>query len=236
MIDYTSGHGALAKLGRESSALYSSANEPWPHLVIDDFFEPRIARSKCEGRPLQLIDQSVMQKFLDRKTDHKQVRLLPESWDSKPRSWSILKFWRFHHIPRKAYGDLRALGGSFLLWRRIAQDTPGVFSKFTRIFNHWRRYELARRLNLLLISTRIGTLRIRRSGDVGSLVDDTRQTRYRPPFSTPLRNPSRRPPTLCMVIRFRWQRRRDIANACRLRSTTTRIRGSKFAGEHSTLY
>jgi hypothetical protein len=39
MIDYKSDHGSRSQLGQKSSAVYAP-NNAWPHLVIDDFFDP----------------------------------------------------------------------------------------------------------------------------------------------------------------------------------------------------
>jgi hypothetical protein len=72
MINYTS-VGTLAKIGEESNARYT-ANKPWPHLVIDDFFDPEwLERVRLET---SAIDRSKRYaKFLDRKTDHNKFAL-----------------------------------------------------------------------------------------------------------------------------------------------------------------
>jgi hypothetical protein len=149
MIDYTSGHGALAKLGRESSALYS-ANEPWPHLVIDDFFDPELLEQV--RREASATDRSKRYaKFLDRKTDHNKFAFLPDVVGLETAKLvNFLNSGVFITFLEKLTGISGLLADPSYFGGGLHKILSGGFLEIHADFNHLRRYELARRLNLLL--------------------------------------------------------------------------------------
>ena len=77
MISYQFDPASLRKLGEETHQIYAG-NAPFPHIVIDDFFDPKILRPILAE--VDSVDRSRRYaKFLDRKTDHNKFAFFPEA-------------------------------------------------------------------------------------------------------------------------------------------------------------
>ncbi len=149
MISYTSDHGALAKIGEASSAQFT-ANQPWPHLVIDDFFDTEwLERVRLEA---SAIDRSKRYaKFLDRKTDHNKFAFLPDVVGPETtRLVNFLNSGPFLGFLEKLTGIAGLLADPSCFGGGLHKILPGGFLEIHADFNHLKRYDLERRLNLLL--------------------------------------------------------------------------------------
>ena len=149
MISYASDHGSLAKIGEASSALYT-ANKPWPHLVIDDFFDPEwLERVRLEA---SAIDRSKRYaKFLDRKTDHNKFAFLPDVVGPETtRLVNFLNSGPFLAFLEKLTGISGLLADPSYFGGGLHKIIAGGFLEIHADFNHLKRYDLERRLNLLL--------------------------------------------------------------------------------------
>jgi len=149
MINYTSDHGSLAKIGEAANALYS-ANKPWPHLMIDDFFDPEsLERVRLEA---SAIDRSKRYaKFLDRKTDHNKFAFLPDVVGSETtRLVNFLNSGAFLAFLESLTGISGLLADPSYFGGGLHKILAGGFLEIHADFNHLKRYDLERRLNLLL--------------------------------------------------------------------------------------
>jgi len=76
MISYQSDPASLRELGEQWQQAYSN-NVPFPHIVVDDFFDSRtLGGVLCEVNALDRSQRYA--KFLDRKTDHNKFAYFPE--------------------------------------------------------------------------------------------------------------------------------------------------------------
>jgi hypothetical protein len=148
-ISYISDPGSLAKLGEQSSAVYA-ANKPWPHLVIDDFFDPEwLERVRLEA---SAIDRSKRYaKFLDRKTDHNKFAFLPDVVGPETaRLVSFLNSGAFLTFLEELTGIPGLLADPSYFGGGLHKILTGGFLEIHADFNHLKRYNLERRVNLLL--------------------------------------------------------------------------------------
>ncbi len=148
-ISVTSDSGTLAKRGEASHAIYM-ANKPWPHLVIDDFVDPEwLERVRLEAAT---IDRSKRYaKFLDRKTDHNKFAFLPDVVGSETaRLVNFLNSGVFLTFLEKLTGISGLLADPSYFGGGLHKILPGGFLEIHADFNHLKRYDLERRLNLLL--------------------------------------------------------------------------------------
>ena len=149
MINCTSDPGTLARKGEESSAPYT-ANRPWPHLVIDDFVDPEwLERVRLEAFA---IDRSKRYaKFLDRKTDHNKFAFLPDVVGPETaRLVNFLNSGAFLTFLEKLTGISGLLADPSYFGGGLHKILAGGFLEIHADFNHLKRYDLERRLNLLL--------------------------------------------------------------------------------------
>jgi 2OG-Fe(II) oxygenase superfamily len=149
MISYQFDPASLLDLGENSHRIYAS-NEPFPHIVFDDFIDPKILHTilaEVDG-----VDRSRRYaKFLDRQTDHNKFAFFPESVGPETsRLFYFLNSGPFLGFLEKltAVPDLLAdpsyFGGG-LHWIE-----NGGFLEVHADFNYLKKYNLERRLNLLL--------------------------------------------------------------------------------------
>jgi Rps23 Pro-64 3,4-dihydroxylase Tpa1-like proline 4-hydroxylase len=149
MISYESDPQSLKKLGQETHQIYAG-NVPFPHIVIDDFVDPNILRPILTE--VNAVDRSRRYaKFLDRKTDHNKFAFYPESVG--PQTARLVNF--LNSGPILSYvesltgidnliADPSYFGGG-LHWIE-----NGGFLEVHADFNHLKKYNLERRINLLL--------------------------------------------------------------------------------------
>jgi hypothetical protein len=149
MISYQSDPASLQKLGEDSFRIYSG-NEPFPHIVIDDFIDPQLLRPILAE--VNAVDRSQRYaKFLDRRTDHNKFVFYPEAVGSETsrlfhflNSGPVIGYLeRLTGIPH-LLADPAYFGGG-LHWIET-----GGFLEVHADLNHLKRYNLERRLNLLL--------------------------------------------------------------------------------------
>ena len=149
MINYTSDHGTLAKIGEESRALYAG-NKPWPHVVIDDFFDPEyLERVRQEAAAIDRAKRYA--KFLDRKTDHNKFAFLPDVVGPETaRLVNFLNSGAFLKYLEELTGVSGLLADPSYFGGGLHKILAGGFLEIHADFNHLKRYDLERRLNLLL--------------------------------------------------------------------------------------
>src|ERR1700722_13199196 len=149
MINYTSDHGTLAKIGEESRALYAG-NKPWPHLVIDDFFDPEyLERVRQEAAAIDRAKRYA--KFLDRKTDHNKFAFLPDVVGPETaRLVNFLNSGAFLKYLEELTGVSGLLADPSYFGGGLHKILAGGFLEIHADFNHLKLYDLERRLNLLL--------------------------------------------------------------------------------------
>ena len=148
-ISYQSDHGTLARTGEASNALYV-ANKPWPHLVIDDFFDPEwLERVRLEAAATDRSKRYA--KFLDRKTDHNKFAFLPDAVGPETtRLVNFLNSGPFLTFLEKLTGITGLLADPSYFGGGLHKILTGGFLEIHADFNHLKRYDLERRLNLLL--------------------------------------------------------------------------------------
>ena len=148
-ISYASDRGTLARTGEASNARYR-ANKPWPHLVIDDFFEPdRLERVRLEASATDRSKRYA--KFVDRKTDHNKFTFLPDVVG--PETMRLVNFLNsgpFLTFLEKLTGLSGLLADPSCFGGGLHKILAGGFLEIHADFNHLKRYDLERRLNLLL--------------------------------------------------------------------------------------
>lgn len=149
MINYSSTRDALAQLGQAEHSVYTS-NQPWPHIVIDNFFDPeQLERVRQEAAA---VDRSRRYaKFLDRKTDHNKFAFLPDAVGPETaRLVNFLNSGAFVTYLEKLTGIEGLLVDPSYFGGGLHKILAGGFLEIHADFNHLKHYDLERRLNLLL--------------------------------------------------------------------------------------
>ncbi len=149
MISYQSDAETLKLLGSETHRTYVD-NTPFPHIVIDDFFDQTVLRGILAE--VNSLDRSRRYaKFLDRKTDHNKFAFYPDAVG--PETARLVNFLNSGPVLRymetltgidNLIADASCFGGG-LHWIE-----NGGFLEVHADFNHLKKYNLERRLNLLL--------------------------------------------------------------------------------------
>lgn len=149
MINYTSNRADLTKLGQESHSSYV-ANQPWSHIVIDDFIDPDLLDAvRLEATA---VDRSKRYaKFLDRKTDHNKFAFMPDMVGAETaRLANFLNSGAFLAFLENLTGIDGLLSDPSFFGGGLHKILTGGFLEIHADFNHLKRYDLERRLNLLL--------------------------------------------------------------------------------------
>jgi Rps23 Pro-64 3,4-dihydroxylase Tpa1-like proline 4-hydroxylase len=149
MISYQSDPQSLKKLGEETHSQYAE-NVPFPHIVIDNFVDPDILRPILTE--VNAVDRSRRYaKFVDRKTDHNKFAFYPEAVGTQTtrlinflNSGPILSYVESLTGISNLIADPSYFGGG-LHWIE-----NGGFLEVHADFNHLKKYNLERRINLLL--------------------------------------------------------------------------------------
>ncbi len=149
MISYTSDRAALSKIGEGLSAAYAG-NKPWPHIVIDDFIDPEsLERVRAEALAVDRARRYA--KFLDRKTDHNKFAFTPDAVGPETsRLVNFLNSGAFVGCLEKMTGIADLLPDPSYFGGGLHKIQTGGFLEIHADFNHLKRYNLERRLNLLL--------------------------------------------------------------------------------------
>jgi hypothetical protein len=149
MISYQSDPESLREMGERWHRAYSS-NEPFPHIVIDDFFDSHTLSAVLAE--VNALDRSRRYaKFVDRKTDHNKFAYFPEAVGPDTsrlvnflNSGPILSYMEQLTGIDNLIADPSYFGGG-LHWIE-----NGGFLEVHADFNHLKKYNLERRINLLL--------------------------------------------------------------------------------------
>ena len=149
MISYQFDPASLQKLGEDSHRVYAG-NEPFPHIVIDDFIDPKLLRPILAE--VDAVDRSQRYaKFLDRKTDHNKFAFYPEAVGPETsRLFYFLNSGPFIAYLEKLTGIPNLLADPSYFGGGLHWIESGGFLEVHADFNHLKRYDLERRLNLLL--------------------------------------------------------------------------------------
>jgi hypothetical protein len=149
MISYQSDSASLRELGEQWRQAYSS-NVPFPHIVIDDFFDSRTLGGVLFE--VNTIDRSQRYaKFLDRKTDHNKFAYFPEVVGPETsRLVNFLNSGPFLSYMENLTGIDNLIADPSYFGGGLHWIENGGFLEVHADFNHLKKYNLERRINLLL--------------------------------------------------------------------------------------
>jgi len=149
MINYQTDRNALNALGEQEHSAYAS-NTPFAHIVLDEFFD----RPTLEGvlSEVDALDRSKRYaKFLDRETGHNKFAFLPEAVGSNTaRLTQYLNSGPFLAYLEKLTGISNLIADPSFFGGGLHWIEDGGFLEIHADFNHLKKYNLARRINLLL--------------------------------------------------------------------------------------
>jgi 2OG-Fe(II) oxygenase superfamily len=149
MINYASDQATLTQLGESLTASYAE-NKPWPHIVIDDFIAPDCLE-RVREEALVVDRARRYAKFLDRKTDHNKFAFMPDVVGPETsRLVNFLNSGAFVACLEKMTGIGGLLTDPSYFGGGLHKIQTGGFLEVHADFNHLKRYNLERRLNLLL--------------------------------------------------------------------------------------
>jgi hypothetical protein len=149
MITYGSDQEALAKLGESLNTVYTS-NTPWPHIVLDDFTAPDVL-DRVREEAVAVDKARRYAKFLDRKTDHNKFAFTPDVVGPETsRLVNFLNSGAFVSYLEKLTGISGLLTDPSYFGGGLHKIQTGGYLEIHADFNHLKRYNLERRLNLLL--------------------------------------------------------------------------------------
>jgi hypothetical protein len=149
MISYNSDQATLSRLGAGCNATYTG-NKPWPHIVIDDFIAPDCLE-RVREEAIAVDQARRYAKFLDRKTDHNKFAFAPDVVGPETsRLVNFLNSGAFVCYLEKLTGIEGLLTDPSYFGGGLHKIQAGGFLEVHADFNHLKRYNLERRLNLLL--------------------------------------------------------------------------------------
>jgi Rps23 Pro-64 3,4-dihydroxylase Tpa1-like proline 4-hydroxylase len=149
MISYLSDYAALSAAGERLHAAYSG-NKPWPHILIDDFIAPE-SLERVREEAIAVDRERRYAKFLDRKTDHNKFAFMPDAVGPETsRLINFLNSGAFIGYLEKMTGIPGLLPDPSYFGGGLHKIQAGGFLEVHADFNHLKRYNLERRLNLLL--------------------------------------------------------------------------------------
>ena len=149
MISYQSDPASLKELGEQWHRAYSS-NEPFPRIVIDDFFDSQTLSGVLAE--VNALDRSRRYaKFVDRKTDHNKFAFFPEAvGPDTSRLVNFLNSGPFLSYMEKLTGIDNLIADPSYFGGGLHLIENGGFLEVHADFNHLKKYNLERRINLLL--------------------------------------------------------------------------------------
>jgi hypothetical protein len=149
MINYQTDRNALIALGEQEHSAYAG-NTPFSHTVIDEFFDqPALEGVLAE---VDALDRSKRYaKFLDRETGHNKFAFLPEVVGSNTaRLTQYLNSGPFLAYLEKLTGISHLIADPSFFGGGLHWIENGGYLEIHADFNHLKKYNLARRINLLL--------------------------------------------------------------------------------------
>jgi hypothetical protein len=149
MIGYQTDSNSLIARGDGEHPTYV-ANTPFSHIVIDEFFDRRTldeVLSEVDG-----IDRSKRYaKFLDRETGHNKFAFLPHVvGPNTARLTQYLNSGPFLTYLEKLTGISNLIADPSFFGGGVHWIDNGGYLEIHADFNHLKKYNLARRINLLL--------------------------------------------------------------------------------------
>jgi Rps23 Pro-64 3,4-dihydroxylase Tpa1-like proline 4-hydroxylase len=149
MISYQTDPASLKELGERAHEAYAT-NLPFPHIVIDNFLDTPIIQGILSE--VNAVDRSQRYaKFLDRKTDHNKFAFFPEVVGSDTsRLFYFLNSGPFLAYMEKLTGIDNLIADPSYFGGGLHLIETGGFLEVHADFNHLKKYNLERRINLLL--------------------------------------------------------------------------------------
>ena len=153
MIDYRWDRQSLVKLGAAQRDRYV-ANVPFPHIVIDDFFDADAAAAALVE--IDAVDRSKRYaKFLDRQTDHNKFAFFPDVVGPQTaRLAQYLNSGPFLAYVETLTGISNLIADPSYFGGGVHWIDNGGYLEVHADFNHLKKYNLERRINLLLYLNR----------------------------------------------------------------------------------
>ncbi len=149
MINYRSDTQSLEADGKALHETYVG-NKPWPHVVLDDFVDPQIL-DKVRDEALAVKRSSYYEKFVDRKTDHNKYAFTPDVvGEETSRLVNFLNSGPFLRYLEGLTGITGLLPDPSYFGGGLHRIQTGGYLEMHVDFNHLKRYNLERRINLLL--------------------------------------------------------------------------------------
>jgi hypothetical protein len=149
MISYQTDRSSLIALGEAEHAAYTG-NTPFSHIVIDDFFDPKALDDVVAE--VDSVDRSKRYaKFLDRETDHNKFAFFPDVvGPNTARLAQCLNSGPFLTYLEKLTGISNLIADPSYFGGGIHWIENGGYLEVHADFNHLKKYNLERRINLLL--------------------------------------------------------------------------------------
>jgi hypothetical protein len=149
MITYQTDRQSLLELGEKEHGTYVG-NQPFSHIVIDDFFDPQ-ALGEVMGE-VDAVDRSKRYaKFLDRETDHNKYAFFPDVvGPNTARLAQCLNSGPFLAYLEKLTGIPNLIADPSYFGGGVHWIENGGYLEIHADFNHLKKYNLERRINLLL--------------------------------------------------------------------------------------
>jgi hypothetical protein len=149
MIDYRTDRRSLIERGEKEHPIYA-ANTPFSHIVLDDFFDAKImdeVLAEVDG-----VDRSKRYaKFLDRRSDHNKFAFFPDVvGPDTARLVQSLHSGPFLGYLEKLTGIQNLIADPSCFGGGVHWIDNGGYLEVHADFNHLKKYNLARRINLLL--------------------------------------------------------------------------------------
>jgi hypothetical protein len=149
VIDYRTDRNAFIELGGKEHETYAT-NEPFSHVVIDDFFDLKAMDEVLAE--VDAVDRSKRYaKFLDRKTDHNKFAFFPDVvGPNTARLAQCLNSGAFLGYLEKLTGISNLIADPSYFGGGVHWIDNGGYLEIHADFNHLKKYNLERRINLLL--------------------------------------------------------------------------------------
>ncbi len=149
MINYLVDKAALAARGQKLSDAYAE-NKPWPHVVLDDFIDPEVLE-QVRQEAAAVRRSEYYEKFVDRKSDHNKYAFAPDAVGLETsRLINFLNSGAFVGFLEKLTGISGLLADPSYFGGGLHKIQSGGYLEVHTDFNYLKRYNLERRLNLLL--------------------------------------------------------------------------------------
>lgn len=149
MISYQSSSAELSDLGSSQHAKYEG-NKPFPNIVLDEFFDPTVLE-RVLAEASQVDKSRSYAKFIGKKTDHNKFAYLPEVVGTETaRLVNFLNSGPVIAYLENLTGITGLLADPSYFGGGVHAIERGGFLEVHSDFNHLKKYNLERRINLLL--------------------------------------------------------------------------------------